>query len=153
LSRPFTNKIYSAAASKKNDDALSGSGSGSGSGSTPAKSLPEPSATQSQAPTSAQPTPASPARQSARLSSKKSHEALRQPGESYAQAANRTPSPDADALAGDDKQTQPIPGQALPSQTPRARRIRKESGEKGVGSPARMTRSRSRGVGLGDETD
>ncbi|KAI9631820.1 phospholipid methyltransferase-domain-containing protein [Dioszegia hungarica] len=95
---PFTDKIYSAAASKKNDDAPTGSGSssGSGSGSTPAK----------------------------------------------------TPSPDADALAGEDKQTQP-----LPSQTPRARRIRKESGEKGVGSPARMTRSRSRGVGLGDETD
>lgn len=128
--RPFTDRIYSAAAAKKTDSA------------TPAASTPKSSST----------TTASPARKSTRLQNKKSHESLRQPGESYAAAAKRTPSPEADGLAPENLQTQPTPGPTS-AQTPRARRIRKESGiGAATGSPARMTRSRSKGR-LGSEAE
>ena len=96
-------------------------------------------------------TPATP-RKSARLSTKASHSDLGSESEagSYAAAAAKTPGRGADALASEDEQNRPIP-----AVTPRTRRIKKEAAggtAGGSASPARVTRSRSRGL-VGSETD
>jgi hypothetical protein len=100
---PFTDKIYSSAASKKSDSAPS----------TPRKST--------------------------RLAGKRSAEKLHSGSGSYAQAAAEPPA--SNGLPS----TAPAPVQPLPAQTPRTRRRLQTVQSEEAASPARMTRSRSKG--------